>query len=141
MGARMDRVLIVLGRCLIALLFIAGALQKALDPAQVSDLLTGKGLPGWLVWPALVFNGAAALALILGIWLRWVAIALAIYCLFTSWFHFIPDDGWQMSIFIKNWAIAGGLLVLAGHAGRMAQIGADGQGAARSTDRALPLES
>jgi putative oxidoreductase len=31
----------------------------------------------------------------------------------TSWFHLLPDDPWQMSIFVKNRAIAGGLLVLA----------------------------
>jgi len=37
---------------------------------------------------------------------------LAAYCVVTSVFHFIPSDGWQMSIFIKNWAIAGGLLAL-----------------------------
>ena len=33
----------------------------------------------------------------------------------TSVFHYLPDDPWQVTIFVKNWAIAGGLLVLAGH--------------------------
>ena len=40
------------------------------------------------------------------------ALALAAYCAATSAFHFIPGDGWQMSIFVKNWAIAGGCLAL-----------------------------
>jgi putative oxidoreductase len=27
----------------------------------------------------------------------------------TSVFHFLPEDGWQMSIFVKNPAIGGGV--------------------------------
>ena len=101
------------GRWLIALLFIAGTLQKSSDPGTVEALLAGKGLPEALVWPALVFNALGAVSLIFGIALRPMALALAVYCAVTSWFHFIPGDGWQMSIFIKNWAITGGLLILA----------------------------
>ena len=40
-------------------------------------------------------------------------LALAAYCALTSVFHLVPDDPWQMSIFVKNWAIAGGCLCLA----------------------------
>lgn len=42
-----------------------------------------------------------------------VALALAAYCAITSLFHFIPADPWQMTIFVKNWAIAGGCLAMA----------------------------
>lgn len=104
---------VLCGRLLIAALFVAGTVQKAVDPAAAAGLLTGLGLPGVLVWPALAFNAVAALALILGIGGRPVAYALALYCGLTSFFHLIPSDSWQMSIFIKNWAIAGGCLVLA----------------------------
>ncbi len=102
-----------IGRWLLALLFAAGAIQKAIDPSQVVDLLTRFNLPTVLVWPAMVFNAIGALGLILGIALRPLAYALASYCIVTSLFHFIPNDPWQMSIFIKNLAIAGGLLILA----------------------------
>jgi putative oxidoreductase len=44
---------------------------------------------------------------------RPLAFLLAGYCALTSLFHYIPSDGWQMSIFVKNWAIAGGCLALA----------------------------
>ena len=82
-------VFLIAGRLLLAMLFVAGAIQKAVAPEGASALLAGFTLPVWLVWPA---------------------------ALFTSVFHFIPDDPWQMSIFVKNWAIAGGLLVLSAHA-------------------------
>ncbi|MCG6901778.1 MAG: DoxX family membrane protein [Rhodobacter sp.] len=106
-----------LGRVLIAVLFLAGAVQKAVNPEAAIALLAGWGLPGALIWPALVFNAGAGLALVAGVWLRPVAVLLAGYCGLTSFFHLVPDDPWQMSIFVKNWAIAGGCLVLAADGG------------------------
>lgn len=103
----MNDVVTCAGRILIALLFVAGALQKLVDPGPAMALLSDRGLPEMLVWAALLYNGAAGLALILGVMTRPVAGSLALYCMVTSIFHLIPDDPWQMSIFVKNWAIAG----------------------------------
>ena len=108
------RSLALLGaRLLIAQLFLLGPAQKWLDPVTVEDLLAGRGWPEWLIWPALAFNLAAGVLLILGLWSQPLALLLAAYCAVTSLFHYVPDDGWQMSIFVKNWAIAGGCLALA----------------------------
>ena len=101
------------GRVLIAMLFLGGAVQKAVSPGDVMGLLAGRGLPEWLVWPALAFNAVAGLALVLGVGVRPMGYALAAYCAVTSVFHYIPSDPWQISIFVKNWAIAGGCLCLA----------------------------
>ncbi|SIS87962.1 putative oxidoreductase [Roseivivax lentus] len=110
------------GRILLAVLFLAGAVQKAADPEPAMTLLTGLGLPGLLIWPAAVYNGMAGLALVFGVATRPVAASLAAYGAATSLFHLIPEDPWQMSIFVKNWAIAGGCLVLAAHGpGRFAR--------------------
>lgn len=76
-------------------------------------LLSAQGLPQALVWPAFAFNLTAGVLLVLGVRVRPVATVLAVYCGATSIFHLIPDDPWQMSIFVKNWAIAGGCLALA----------------------------
>ncbi len=100
-------------RLLVAQLFLLGTAQKWLDPDAVEGLLAGWGLPEWLIWPALAFNLAGGAMLALGLWTRPLALLLAAYCAVTSAFHFIPSDGWQMSIFVKNWAIAGGCLALA----------------------------
>ena len=102
---------------LIAALFFGGAVQKTLDPAAAQGLLADRGWPDWLIWPALAFNAAAGLALVTGIAMEPAALALAAYCAVTSLFHFLPDDPWQMTIFVKNWAIAGGCLVLAAGGG------------------------
>lgn len=100
-------------RLLIAVLFLGGAAQKGLSPADAQGLLEMQGLPVALVWPALAFNLVAGMMLTLGLQLRPLAVLLAAYCGVTSFFHLIPDDPWQMSIFVKNWSIAGGCLALA----------------------------
>lgn len=107
-----QRTELIVGRLLLSFLFFAGFVQKLVDPTPAMILLEGFGLSGFLVWPAAAFNLVAALLLVSGRYVVPVARALAIYCLVTSVFHFIPSDGWQMSIFVKNWAIAGGLLAL-----------------------------
>ncbi|AHM04210.1 putative membrane protein [Roseibacterium elongatum DSM 19469] len=102
------------GRVLIAVLFLGGTGQKLLDPTQVQGMLMGIGLSTWLVWPVAVFNLVAAVALVLGPWVRAWALVLAGYCLFTSFFHWqLRADPWQVTIMVKNWSIAGGLLILA----------------------------
>ena len=112
-----DDLSVLVGRVLIGSLFMAGFVQKLGDPGPATDLLALRGWPGWLLWPAMVYNLLAALAVLLGIGVKPVALSLAAYCAVTSLFHFQPDDPWQISIFVKNWAIAGGCLVLAAHGG------------------------
>lgn len=104
----------LIGRTLIALLFLGGAVQKFADPAPAARMIDGIGLPGALIWPVAVFDAIAALALVLGPRVGIWAIVMAVYCMATSWFHWqLRADPWQVTIFVKNWAIAGGLLILA----------------------------
>lgn len=117
----MNDALLFVARLLIALLFLGGAVQKAVSPEDAAGLLVGFGLPAALVWVALVYDALAGAALVAGFAVRPVALSLAAYCGFTSIFHFLPDDPWQMTIFVKNWAIAGGCLALSvAGAGRFA---------------------
>lgn len=94
-------------RFLINFLFSGGAVQKDVSPADAMALLSAHDLsPAW-VWPALIFNGAAGLMLLVGLRVRYVAAALAGYC--------------GATISVENWAIAGGCLALAvAGSGRMA---------------------
>ena len=104
----------LVGRGFVALLFLGGAVQKTLDPAPVMALLEGLGLPGALVWPLAAFNALGAVALFLPRHVRRAALILALYCLATSLVHWqLRADPWQVTIMVKNWAVAGGLLILA----------------------------
>ncbi|MEQ8292663.1 MAG: DoxX family protein [Roseovarius sp.] len=115
----------LVGRVLIALLFAGGAAQKLSDPAPVLQMITGIGLPGWLIWLVTMFNIAAGLCLVLGPHVRTWALILAAYCIFTSYFHWqLRADPWQVTIVVKNFAIAGGLLILAAQGpGRLTLFG------------------
>ena len=110
----MNDYLNLLGRCMIALLFLGGAVQKIADPAPVMLMITSIGLPGWMVKPLALFDLLAGLALIFGPAVTIWAAVMAVYCLLTSWFHWqLRVDPWQVTIMVKNWAIAGGLIILA----------------------------
>jgi len=111
----MPNALALAGRGLLALLLLLGAAQKLSDPAPAMQLLAAWGLPPSLVYPALAFNAAAGAGLLLGLYTKPLALLAAAYCAVTSLFHLQPDDPWQMTIFVKNWAIAGGFLMLGAH--------------------------
>jgi putative oxidoreductase len=102
----------LMARLLIALLFLGGAVQKFTNADPVRALLDMAGWPQFLVWPAMLFNLAGGLGLLFGPAIRWWALALAAYCGVTSYFHLLLGDAWQITIFVKNWAIAGGLLAV-----------------------------
>ncbi len=65
----------------------------------------------------MVIDLVAALAMASGVLMEPAALALAVYCGVTSLLHFLPDDPWQMTIFVKNLAVAGGCLILAASGG------------------------
>ncbi|MBU2360563.1 MAG: DoxX family membrane protein [Alphaproteobacteria bacterium] len=113
----MTNLALLLARLLIGALLVSGAVQKTLSPGDAGALLVGLGLPYALVWPALVYDAVAGLALWAGVAVRPVAVTAAAYCALTSFFHLnvflTTGDPWQMTIFVKNWAIAGGCLALA----------------------------
>ncbi|AUH35304.1 DoxX family protein [Paracoccus tegillarcae] len=110
----MNDLMNLIGRLMIALLFLGGAVQKFTDPRPAQQMIASIGLPDWVIWPIAAFNLVAAICLVTGPRIRLWALALAGYCLFTSWFHWqLRADPWQVTIMVKNWAIAGGLLILA----------------------------
>ena len=133
---RAESAALLAARVLIAVLFLGGAAQKLSSPADVTGLLAGRGLPEWLIWPALAYDAVAGLMLLAGLWTGPLAVTLALYCAFTSLFHWIPADPWQITIFVKNWAIAGGCLALAVAGAGDWRIG--GGNAKRARRRARP---
>ncbi len=109
-------------RILIGLLFIAAGAGKLPDVAGFTGYLTSGGLPGFLAWPSIIFEIALGLALIAGFQTRIFALLGAGFCVLAAvLFHLVPADQMQMTMFLKNLAIAGGLLMLVTHGpGRVA---------------------
>jgi putative oxidoreductase len=109
----------LVGRVLIGLLFLLAGLGKLGDVAGFSGYLASGGLPAFLAWPAVIFELAVGILLIIGYQTRIVALATAAFCVVAGvLYHFAPADQMQMAMFLKNLAIAGGLLMFAIHGGR-----------------------
>jgi putative oxidoreductase len=106
----------LVGRILIGILFLVAGLGKIGDVAGFSGYLASGGLPAFLAWPAVIFEIAVGLLLIIGYQTRIVALATAAFCVVAGFlYHFAPADQMQMAMFLKNLAIAGGLLMFAVH--------------------------
>ena len=118
------------GRILVAAIFILSGLGKIGAPAATQGYIAAMGLPA----PLLAYIGAIAielgggLLLLAGYRTRLVAAALAVFSIVTAFvFHHALADQNQMIHFLKNFAMAGGLLQFVAYgAGR---ISVDGRAA------------
>lgn len=106
----------LVGRILIGLLFLIAGIGKTGDVAGFSGYVASGGLPAFLAWPAVIFEIAVGILLIIGYQTRIVSLATAAFCVVAGLlYHFAPADQMQMAMFLKNLAIAGGLLMFAIH--------------------------
>ena len=113
--------LALLGRLLLALLFLPAGIMKIGGFAGTAGFIASKGLPMPEVGAvlAIVVEIGASLALIVGFGTRIAAIVLAVFTLaasviFHNYWGVPADQAYvQQLMFFKNIAVAGGLLVLA----------------------------
>ena len=106
----------LVGRVLIGLLFLLAGLGKLGDVSGFAGYVASGGLPAALAWPAVIFEIVAGLLLIIGYQTRIVALLIAAFCIVAGLlYHFAPADQMQMAMFLKNLAIAGGVLMVALH--------------------------
>jgi len=108
--------LALLARVLLAAIFLLSGLAKLADPAGTAAYVASAGLPAPLIaaWGAALLETVGGLALIVGDRARPLALALAGFSVVAAlFFHNNFADQNQMIHFMKNLAIAGGLLQLA----------------------------
>jgi putative oxidoreductase len=106
---------LLIARVLIAAIFILAGVGKFFDIAGTAGYIGSVGLPAGtlLAWVAAIFETAVGLAILAGFQTKLTAWATAAFCLFTAVvFHNNFADQIQMIMFLKNVAIAGGLLAL-----------------------------
>jgi putative oxidoreductase len=102
-----------IGRILVAAIFILSGLGKIGAPAATQGFIAATGLPA----PLLAYIGAIAvelgggLLLLAGYRTKAIAAVLAVFTIVTAFiFHHALADQNQMIHFMKNFAMAGGLL-------------------------------
>ena len=105
----------VLGRIFISALFLIEAVRKFFNPDMSMMYMSDHGVPEFLFYPSIAFEIIIPLLLIVGYKTRIAASLLAIFVLTVTLIfhsHHIITDGMQLTIFLKNLAIIGGLLLI-----------------------------
>jgi putative oxidoreductase len=113
----------LVGRILLALVFVLAGPGKLANPEGTAAFMGSAGLPASTLLAMAVgaFEILAGLAIVIGFKARWAALALAGFTLVASFFFHaywsLPADKQMMQqlLFMKNIAVAGGLLLLAAH--------------------------
>ena len=108
----------VLGRILIALIFILGGIGKIGAPDHTVSEMASHGipLPNILVWGVVALELGGGLLLIAGLFARWIALALFFYTLLLAvmfhayWAVPAAQERVQHAAFYEHLAMMGGML-------------------------------
>ena len=103
----------LIGRIFISALFLTSAYDKIFSIDGSMSWIEGFGVPGILLYPAIVLEIILPLCIIIGYQARVASGLLAIFCLATAFiFHLNFIDPMQKISFLKNIGLAGGFLFI-----------------------------
>ncbi len=103
----------LMGRILMAAIFVHAGYGKMTNYAGTSQYFEHLGLPVPLLPLVILLELGGGIALALGLFTRFVAFALAGFCILTAVIvHYHPGDQMQMINFMKNLAMCGGFLFI-----------------------------
>tara|TARA_Y100001935_G_C17221462_1_gene465518 strand:+ start:153 stop:539 length:387 start_codon:yes stop_codon:yes gene_type:complete len=109
----MANVIDLIGRVFISALFLISAFNKIFNLEGSMSWMEGFGLPGFLIYPAIVIEIVLPVLVIVGYQARIAAGILASFCLVTAFiFHFDFSNQMQLVSFLKNIGLAGGFLFI-----------------------------
>lgn len=103
----------LVGRAMMSFIFIMAGVNKISGYAGTQGYMESMGVPGALLPVVIALEIVGGLAILLGWQTRIAAFLLAGFCIVSGViFHGNIADQMQMILFMKNIAIAGGLLFL-----------------------------
>jgi Predicted membrane protein len=111
-----NSVQLLVARILLSIIFITAGWGKLIDISGTAGWFGSIGLPapGILVWLVTALELLGGIAILVGFKTRWVAWALAAFCVGAAVLgHSDFSDMNNQIMFMKNLAIAGGFLALA----------------------------
>jgi putative oxidoreductase len=109
----MNKVIELAGRILLGHIFLLAGINKISGYEGTAGYMEAMGVPGALLPLVIILEIVGGLALIIGFKTKWAALALAGFtALAAVLFHADLSDQMQMILFMKNWAITGGLLMV-----------------------------
>ena len=112
----MDTFLNLAARILMSQIFIISGIGKITGYAGTQAYMAKMGVPGALLPLVILTELGGGLLLLFGFQTKWVALALAGFTIVSALiFHMNFADQMQMINFMKNLAMAGGLLLFVRH--------------------------
>lgn len=112
----MNRYTTLAGRLLMGQIFLFAGISKIGAYSATQQWMEATGVPGLLLPAVILLEVGGALALIFGLQTRRVAWGLAGFSIMAAGlFHNNLADQMQSIMFMKNLAMAGGLLFIAAH--------------------------
>jgi putative oxidoreductase len=109
-----NSLILLLGRMMLAAVFIPAGLKKFGDIAGTSGYITSVGLPAgtYLAYGAAAFEVVCGIAVLVGFQTKWAALALAGFCILTGVLFHSNGDMMNTIMLFKNIGLAGGFLIL-----------------------------
>ena len=85
--------LILIGRIILSIIFIRSGWGKIFGYAGTAEHMNAAGVPGALLPLVILTELGGGLLVLLGLFTRYAAIALAGFCVLAAWFfHYQPGD-------------------------------------------------
>ena len=107
------QILEFIGRIFISLIFLIAGVGKIFNYEGTIGYMESFGIPGYLLIPAIIIEILFPLLVIIGYKTKLAAIILALFTISLAIiFHTDFSNQMQLMSFLKNFAIAGGFLII-----------------------------
>ena len=104
----------LIGRIFISLVFLLSGYNKIFNYDNTVAWMEGFGIPGFLLWPAIVLEILLPIFIIIGYRTKISALILGAFCIATALlFHLDFTNQMQTIALLKNFGLAGGFLFIA----------------------------
>ena len=112
-----------IGRIFLSTLFLFEAIRKFFYQDETIEYMESFGVPEVLFYPSLFFEIIIPTLLIIGFKTRIVALLMFLFTITVSViFHTDFSNHMQIIVFLKNFSIAGGFLIIASYEAKMCTI-------------------
>ena len=106
-------ILEVIGRIFLSVLFLINGISKILYYEETLEYMENFGVPGYLIYPAIITEILFPILLIIGYKTKLSAVILASFTILLAViFHTEFSNSMQLTAFLKNFAIAGGFIII-----------------------------
>ena len=107
------QILELVGRIFISLIFLLAGVGKIFNYEGTIGYMESYGIPGYLLIPAIVIEILFPLLVIIGYITKFSAMILSLFAILLAIiFHTDFSNQMQLMSFLKNFAIAGGFLII-----------------------------